>query len=223
MPSYELHVLKVANGFFSNYIYMIVDRKTRYAAIIDPAWEWEKITSWIIDKRAKIQAVLLTHTHYDHIHLVESVIQAFDAQVYVSRQEVEAYQFSSQNLQLLEAWDHIRIGDTKIEVLLTPGHTAGSVCFLLQDALISGDTLFAEGCGMCNFPGGDAEQMFNSLQMLKRLVPPYVRVYPGHSYGEEPGQFFEAVMERNIYLQLDKKEHFISFRMRKNQVFRNPQ
>ncbi|MBW4085273.1 MBL fold metallo-hydrolase [Paenibacillus sp. S150] len=217
-----MHQLKVEYGFLRNYVYLIVDRETRYAAIVDPSGEWHKVQTWLMEKQVNLKSILITHTHDDHIQLVEPLVRMYDPQVYVSRKEAEYYQYFASNLNLLDEWDCLCIGRTRVEVLLTPGHSAGSVCYLLDESLISGDTLFAEGCGICSTPGGDAEQMFRSLQMIKRVVPPYTKVYPGHSYGKPPGQTFESILEYNIYLQLDKQEHFISFRMRKNQVIRNP-
>ena len=221
-PTYELHEFRVIQGGLRNYVYLVVDRETRYAAIVDPAGEWDMLLPWLREKQVNLQSILITHTHDDHIQLVEPLARWYGSQVYVSRREAEFYQYNVHNMNLLDAWDCLYIGRTRVEVLLTPGHSAGSVCYLLQESLISGDTLFAEGCGICNTFGGDAEEMFHSLQMIKRVVSPFVKVFPGHSYGKSPGQTFESIVESNIYLQLEKPEHFISFRMRKNQVIRDP-
>jgi glyoxylase-like metal-dependent hydrolase (beta-lactamase superfamily II) len=112
--------------------------------------------------------------------------------------------------------DTIHLGETPISFLFTPGHTAGGGCYLLSDSLFAGDTVFIEGCGICHARGGSPEEMFNSIQEIKRIVPPHVRVYPGHSFGEKPGRTLHHLVKQNIYFQINKKRQFIDFRMRKS-------
>jgi glyoxylase-like metal-dependent hydrolase (beta-lactamase superfamily II) len=98
--------------------------------------------------------------------------------------------------------------------MLTPGHTAGGVCYLIENNLFSGDTLFAEGCGYCSGRGADPRAMFHSLQLLKRTIAPQTLVFPGHSYGQLPGQTFGSLLKNNIYLAFDDERKFVQFRMR---------
>ncbi|WP_268964163.1 MBL fold metallo-hydrolase, partial [Paenibacillus sinensis] len=79
------------------------------------------------------------------------------------------------------------LGDTQITCILTPGHTYGSACYLTSDHLFTGDTVFIEGCGLCDTVGGDPEQMFHSIQRIKSAINPMVQIFPGHSYGKNPG------------------------------------
>jgi hydroxyacylglutathione hydrolase len=104
----------------------------------------------------------------------------------------------------------------KIQPIWTPGHTMGCFCYLIEDNLFTGDVLFAEGCGMCpNLPA--AYTMFESLSKLKAIIMPHTRIYPGHSYGQQPGQLFSFLLKDNIYLQFSDKESFSAFRLRKGQ------
>jgi glyoxylase-like metal-dependent hydrolase (beta-lactamase superfamily II) len=95
-----------------------------------------------------------------------------------------------------EHGDKVSVGDIDIELLHTPGHTPGSQCFLLDGRLVAGDTLFLEGCGRTDFPGGDSDEMFRSLQKLARLNGDPT-VYPGHWYSREPSASLSEVKRSN--------------------------
>lgn len=202
---------------YINYGFLVIDPATRTAAAVDPAWEFQPYVAELQRYEARLDAVLLTHSHNDHTNLVPDLQRRYDPIVCMSRAEIDYYGFRCRKLRALEPAERIPIGGFEAAALLTPGHTAGSMCYLVDDHLFTGDTLFAEGCGICSMPGGDPEQMFASLQRLKALAAPQARVYPAHSYGLPPGQTMQVVQSHNIYLQFEKKEHFIDFRMRKKQ------
>ncbi|AKF95767.1 MBL fold metallo-hydrolase [Brevibacillus laterosporus] len=211
--TYRLYKLKV--GF--NYSYIIMDQATGKAAIVDPAWDLERITTMLADLGAEVTMILLTHSHYDHVHLVEPLVNRYQPKVYMSSEEIDYYQYHSPHLHSFADEDEIMLGETKIICLLTPGHTAGGSCFLLSAALLTGDTIFVEGCGICDTPGGCPDQMYESVQKIRNRVDSSVCVYPGHSYGKEPGYPLGYLLKNNIYFQIENKEQFIKFRMRKNQ------
>jgi len=148
---------------------------------------------------------------------VEPLIEMVSRQIYRSLKEIEFYKFRCKNLNATDNLDVIKLGETNIKVLLTPGHTVGSVSYLLQDSLFTGDTIFIEGCGMCNTNGGNPVQMFESIQMIKKMIDPSVRIYPAHSYGKEPGYPLSNLMQENIYFLIDREDLFVEFRMRSNQ------
>ncbi len=138
-----------------------------------------------------IAAVLLTHAHFDHILSLDAI--RGDAPVYIHALDADGIADAYQNASLLMGMemtarpaDHLiraegklHLADMDIEVLHTPGHTPGSVCFLLGKALFSGDTLFYHSYGRVDLPGGDAGQMRSSLLRLSGLEPS-IQVYPGH-------------------------------------------
>ncbi|PGD97843.1 MBL fold metallo-hydrolase [Bacillus wiedmannii] len=218
LKTYEVIPLKVNKLNFINYSYLIIDKDTKYATIIDPAWDFKKIISTIENLDIILINILLTHSHFDHVNMVEPLLEKFNCQVYMSKKEIEFYHFNCKNLNELNHFDVIKVGSTEIQCLLTPGHTAGSACFLLEDSIFTGDTVFIEGCGICSGIGGSAEDMFESLKHIQRIVSPHVSVFPGHSYGKEPGYSLDYVKKQNIYFHLDKRESFVKFRMRKNQT-----
>ena len=217
--TYEVHTFKAAFLGIKNYIYIIVDKETREAAIIDPAWDLEGIINLLGVINAKLMVILLTHSHFDHVNLVKPLLNEFNPRVYMSAKEISFYHFNCRNLNPFQHLDILSLGFTDITFISTPGHTAGGACFLLSDSIFTGDTIFIEGCGICSLKeGGSPEKIYESIQYIKTIVKPEVFVYPGHSFGKKPGYPLGYLMENNIYFLIDKKDMFISFRMRKNQT-----
>jgi glyoxylase-like metal-dependent hydrolase (beta-lactamase superfamily II) len=108
-----------------------------------------------------------------------------------------------------EHGDKVSIGAIDIELLNTPGHTPGSQCFLLDGRLVAGDTLFLDGCGRTDFPGGDVDQMFHSLQQLATL-PGDPTVFPGHWYSAEPSASLSTVRNNNYVYKVSNLEQWRS-------------
>lgn len=172
---------------------------------MDTSWEIDKITDKLHELDVDLSAILLTHSHYDHVNLAEPLQQIYHSDIYMSSAEIDFYQFRCRNLIALEDGQTFAAGGFIIRSILTPGHTAGGMCYLLSDHLFTGDTVFTEGCGICGDRGSSAEDMFHSIQRIKASIPPHVRVYPGHSFGEKPGQKMESLLKNNIYFQIEKK------------------
>lgn len=217
MVTYAVHTIKTFHHRWTNYCYIIEDIVSRSAIVVDPSWELSKITNKLSELEVDLSAILLTHSHYDHVNLVEPLSALFHPQVYMSKTEIDFYQFRCKNLIALQDLETISIGMTKAQCLLTPGHTAGGMCYLFSESIFTGDTIFTEGCGICEEHGSSADDMFDSVQRIKSIVSPEVRVYPGHSFGQAPGQTIGELLKHNIYFQIDKREYFVKFRNRKNQ------
>ena len=214
--SYEIYLLKDKSETKNN-VYVIVDIKTRKAAIIDPACDMEQIEQFVNDNRVTLNTILITHTHEDHIRRVEDIVLKYDSNVYISRREKEFYLYNCKNCITFEDNYDILIGETKVKCLITPGHTFGSSCFLVEDSIFTGDTIFIEGCGNCVSEGSSALDLYYSVRRIKQQVPDYVKVYSGHTYYHKPGKEMAFLKENNIYFLIDEKEKFIEFRMRKGQ------
>ncbi|QDH23619.1 MBL fold metallo-hydrolase [Saccharibacillus brassicae] len=214
---YEIDILRTSSSTFINYCYIVTDLTSKKAIIVDPAWELEKIVNRIKELGVHLKAVLLTHSHYDHVHLANPLVEIYGCSVYMSKIEIDYYQFSCNNLNGLMHLDQIDIGKLQITCLTTPGHTAGGMCYYLPSSLFTGDTIFTEGCGACYFDGASAEQMYRSVQFIKKSLSNSTHIYPGHSYGRSPGYTIKELMKYNIYFQIDEEKQFVSFRMRGNQ------
>lgn len=218
MLTYDVYQLKVQQSKFINYIYLIVDKITKQTAIVDPSWNYDTVINLINKLNVKISALLLTHSHIDHVYMVDRLIEKYkDVKVYMSDVECRYYNYTANNLFRLQDGDKIRFGETEVECILTPGHTKGSMCYLLQASLFTGDTIFAEGCGMCTCQGGDAYEMYHSIQKIRKIVKPHVQLYAGHSYGKSQGNTLMEVSESNIYFQIYDAKDFVEFRNRRGQ------
>lgn len=217
MP-HQIHPIKVHFAFFKNYSYLITDLATKETALIDPTWEFTTINSIITGQGLNLTAILLTHSHIDHVNLVGAFVKQYQSKVYMSAKEIAYYKFKCPNLYPVEHNDPISLGETTITCLSTPGHSAGSMCFLLPDALFTGDTVFIEGCGMCKTPGGNPWEMYQSIQFIKEQVTPGVKIYPGHSYGKVPGYPLSYLLTNNIYFRFDSNTEFVAHRMRPHQI-----
>lgn len=215
--SYQIRQVKVHRLNFKNFSYLIADLDTRETALIDPSWQFARINSVINDFQLNLTTILLTHSHFDHVNLVKAFVKCYHSKVYMSGKECEYYKFKSPNLNLLQDNSQIYLGRTLITCLETPGHSVGSMCFLLPAALFTGDTVFIEGCGMCKTPGGNPREMYRSLQRIKETVHPDVKIYPGHSYGKAPGYPLSYLLAENLYFKFDSEDAFVDYRMRPHQ------
>jgi hydroxyacylglutathione hydrolase len=208
---------KVTRSVFKNYAYTVVDHKNKSAIFIDPAWEMDKIITDIEQYSVTPRAVLLTHHHMDHVHLAEDFAKAFNIPVYISQDEIDYYGYSCTNLVGLKTYRAFFVDHIYIKPIHTPGHTYGGICYLIGDYLFTGDTLFIEGCGACLGKGSDPAALYNTLQQLKATIPGRTQIYPGHSFGKEPGAAFEELLKLNIYCHFKTEKEFIDFRMRSQQ------
>ncbi len=185
-------ITRMSLGLLQTNCYLVHCTDTRSALVIDPADEPQRIISEAWARRARIEQILLTHAHLDHIMGVETLQKTTGAKLLVHRAEppmVEAYSrlFGPQaprppHLQVdqeLEGGEEITIGSLKGTVLHTPGHSPGSITLQVGNALFTGDTLFAQGVGRTDLPGGDLDTLLASIQQLFTL-PDECAVYPGH-------------------------------------------
>lgn len=190
-------------GSLKNFVYLIGCEQEKKAAVIDPAWEEEKIFEALKQLELDLEQIYLTHTHFDHIEAVDRVLSRFsEAKIFVH--EKEAPRLIEQKgvipFGYLKGGERIRLGKLKVEVIHTPGHQPGGVCFLVYGRLFTGDTLFIGRCGRVDFPGGSATDMWQSLSKIKAL-PPETVIYPGHHYGEVPFRTLSEEVHRNSFLQ----------------------
>tara|TARA_B100001113_G_C21058018_1_gene599873 strand:+ start:554 stop:1228 length:675 start_codon:yes stop_codon:yes gene_type:complete len=215
MNSDDLYLEQLLVGPMDNFIYLVGSKSTREVTIIDPAWDIDALLTHIKEKDLKLTSVLVTHYHPDHIgggmggHSIEGIAELLEkdpVKIFVHKLEAEGVKkvtgVSDTDLNIVESGDHLTIGENDIEFLHTPGHTPGSQCFKVNNNLVSGDTLFVQGCGRVDLPGSNSEDMFHSLQKLSAL-PNETILYPGHNYSAEPYESMERVKEINTYLRIE--------------------
>ena len=214
MNNEDLYLEQLLVGPMDNFIYLIGSKSTREVVIIDPAWDINALLKHIQEKDLKLASVLVTHYHPDHIgggmggHSIEGIAELLEkdpVKIFVHKLEAEGVKkvtgVSDIDLNIVESGDHLTIGENDIEFLHTPGHTPGSQCFKVNNNLVSGDTLFVQGCGRVDLPGSNSEDMFHSLQKLSAL-PDETILYPGHNYSAEPYESMDKVKQINTYLRI---------------------
>jgi len=192
-----------------NFAYLIGDRQTGDCVVVDPAYAAGDLVDALEADGLHLSGVLVTHHHPDHVggsmmgfelKGLAELLERVSVPVHVNSQEA---QFVSgitgipiSDLTSHEHGDKVSVGAIDIELLHTPGHTPGSQCFLLDGRLVAGDTLFLEGCGRTDFPGGDSDEIFRSLQKIAQL-PGDPTVFPGHWYSLEPSASLSEVKRSN--------------------------
>ena len=193
-----------AMGAMGANCYLFACMETNKAVVIDPGADGKRIYRWILEKGLKVEYILLTHGHVDHIGAVDELrdllgdvlvgIHADDAGMLTDgRKNLSSYFGPGLALKkadlLLQDGQELKIGKERIKVISTPGHSPGGACFLCSEGLFSGDTLFAGSIGRTDFPGGSMNQLVDGVKKKLLILPEDTRVFPGHgeetSIGEE--------------------------------------
>jgi hydroxyacylglutathione hydrolase len=201
-------------GPWNNFIYFLGDRRTRSVAVVDPAWHAPTILAEAERLDVKITALLCTHSHFDHVNAVEPLLRSIDVPVHMLAPEVEYFGFQCENLIVSRPGDIVKIGEQlELQMMHTPGHTPGSCSYRLRDAIVTGDTLFVNGCGRCDFVGGDPQTMYATLRSLVEKLPADTRMYPGHNYGPTRSATLDEQLRENPYLQHRTVAEFVAHRM----------
>jgi glyoxylase-like metal-dependent hydrolase (beta-lactamase superfamily II) len=203
-----------------NFSYLIGDRETGDCLVVDPAYAANDLVDALEADGMHLSGVLATHHHPDHVggsmmgfelKGLAELLERVSVPVHVNSHEAEwISRITGIPLGDLTSHDHgdkVNVGDIEIELLHTPGHTPGSQCFLLDGRLVAGDTLFLEGCGRTDFPGGNVDDMFRSLQALAAL-PGNPTVFPGHWYSTEPSAPLADVRRTNYVYRANDLEQW---------------
>jgi len=178
---------------FETNTYLIWDTDTKDALLIDAAAPDQVLVNDIKKSDLKLKYLFLTHGHGDHIAGNEMIKNQFNPQIGIHALDAEMLTDPLKNLSnywnynvispeadiIFKDGDTFHVGKSELKVIHTPGHTRGGVCFLIENLLFSGDTLFAESVGRTDLPGGDYKTLLKSIDKLFQL-PDSIKVYPGH-------------------------------------------
>jgi glyoxylase-like metal-dependent hydrolase (beta-lactamase superfamily II) len=193
-----------------NYVYLIGDRATGEALVVDPAYAVGEILDAAAADDMRLTGALVTHYHPDHVGgslfglEIEGLADLLERQgMKIHAQRTEAPWIKrvtgvgDSDLALHDSGDVVEVGGARIELIHTPGHTPGSQCFLVAGRLVAGDTLFLQGCGRTDLPGGDPAEMYRSLTQRLARIPDDTLLFPGHAYAREPSQALGETRRRN--------------------------
>jgi len=209
-------------GQMVNFTYVIGDRVTGEAVLVDPAYAVAELIDLVEADGLGLVGALGTHHHADHVgggfmgYEVQGISELLSLRpvpVHVHRAEAEFVRkttgVAASDLVSHDAGDAIRVGAFDLRVIHTPGHTPGSQCFLVDGRLVAGDTLFLDGCGRTDLPGSDPEAMYDSLARLAAL-PDDVVVYPGHRYSVASSGTMAAIKEANYVYKPRTREAWLT-------------
>lgn len=209
-------------GQMVNFCYLIGDRSTRKAIVVDPAWDVQDLVDAAEKDGMELVGALATHYHPDHIggdlfgHDIEGLARLLELKgmkVHVQKPEAEGVRLmtglSDTDLTLHDGGDRLSLGEVEIEFVHTPGHTPGSQCFLVRGRLVAGDTLFVQGCGRVDLPGGDPAEMYRTLTQRLAKLPDDVVLYPGHDYAERPTSTLGEQRQTNYALRASSLDDWL--------------
>ncbi len=206
-----------------NFSYLIGDSVTKEAVLVDPCYAIDDLVDLAERDGYRITGALATHYHQDHVggdlfgeqlEGVRELLTRCPCKVHVQRPEVPWVKrvtgCSDGDLHAHDSGDVVKVGEIPITLIHTPGHTPGSQCFLVQNRLIAGDTLFLQGCGRTDLPGGDPRQLYLSLSQKLAKVPDTAVLYPGHLYDPRPSATMGETRRSNFVFKPKTEDEWLS-------------
>jgi len=219
------HDFAVEDGLarqMANFVYLIGDRATGECVVVDPAYGVDDLCDIAERDGMRITGVLATHYHPDHVggsmmgYRIEGVgrlLERTSVPVHVNVAEAPWVErttgLGADDLCQHQAGDVVTVGSVDIHLVHTPGHTPGSQCFHVRGRLVSGDTLFLDGCGRTDLPGSDPSAMFDSLRLLAAM-PDDTVIYPGHRYSPAPHEKLDEVRRHNFVMKPTTREQWLT-------------
>ena len=207
----------------ANFVYAIGDRDTSEVVLVDPAYDVNALIDIVEADGMSCTGVLATHYHPDHVggerqggHIegISTLLERVSVPIHVHSQEMEYVQLvtgvDAGHLVAHQSGDKVFVGDIEIQLIHTPGHTPGSQCFLVDDRLVAGDTLFLKSCGRTDLPGGDPAQMYETLTNRLSKIPEKTVLYPGHHYASKPSATMGEIRKSNVAYSVTGKNRWLA-------------
>ena len=201
-----LKIEQIEVGQMANFTYFIIDEEEKEIAVVDPSWDLDKIFEIIKTNSYTVKFIINTHTHFDHILGNDQVAAITNCQIVQHEKSIEKHDIT------IKDGDRLRVGNVIIDILHTPGHSKDSICLIIDSKIIiTGDTLFIGNCGRIDLPGGNIDEMYDSL--LERIfkLDDELTVYPGHNYGSKPVSTIGHEKNTNYVLAPRTRQEFTHF------------
>ena len=215
----EIMIKQILLGPYQVFSYLVACPQTKEAVIIDPAGEEDRLAALVKEQGVRVKFILNTHGHADHVLANEALKKMLSEKkpVSVCMHEADDQFFSDYGIRKqsekelglpppgpadikLKDGEVVEVGTLRIEVIHTPGHTPGSVCYLVKGNLFTGDTLFVGAVGRTDLTGGSLDTLLASLEKRLIVLPGETVVWPGHDYGDTPTSTIAREMEENPYI-----------------------
>lgn len=205
-----------------NFCYLVGDAETGKAVVVDPAYNVDDLIEIAGNDGMEIVGALATHYHADHVGGkmmgyelagIAELLNKIDVPVHVQAAEAEFVRkvtgVTDDDLIIHNGSDTMTVGNVPIELIHTPGHTPGSQTFLVDNHFLGGDTLFIEGCGRTDLPGGDPAELYTTLTQRLAHVPDEAVLFPGHLYSPEPSQTMGKTRQYNYVFAPKSAEQWL--------------
>ena len=200
-PVMEVEQFRV--GHMQNFSYLLYSGKE--AAVVDPSFDIRRVMERAEELGLRVNYVLLTHHHFDHIMEAENLAHRSGAKIVAFRDSIAGHDIAVEDGSIL------KLGEEEIKVMHTPGHTADSVCYLIPDGVFTGDTLFVGECGRVDLEDSSPEDMYESLLVKLYGLPDSTIVFPGHDYGPTPTSTIGNEKKNNYTMKKRTREEFLNF------------
>ena len=193
---------------YDNFSYIIYDIDSKLGAIVDPSYDINESLQFLKDKNLELKYIINTHHHNDHTNKNKDLKKLYpNSKLIISKYDIDKINLKADIK--IEDDNLLKLGNFNISFISTPGHTKGGICILLENyAIFTGDTLFIGNCGRADLPGGDIDELFKSLQKIKKLSNELI-VYPGHDYGKKPYDILKNQKKENICLIAKNIDEFL--------------
>lgn len=201
-----INIEQILVGDMANFTYILIDEKSKNCIIVDPSWDLNKIFDYISTNNLKVKYIINTHSHFDHVLGNDQVSEITKAKI-----------IQHQNSPLkkdIEVTDNeiINFGDSEIKIIYTPGHSKDSICLIIDNkAMLTGDTIFVGSCGRLDLPGGDPNEMFDSIYNKLFHLDGEMKILPGHHYGNSKTSYMSKEKKDNFVFQFKNKNEFLEF------------
>ena len=229
MSESDLYFAQVPVGEMANLAYLIGSRSARECLIVDPAWSVDALLDRAEADGMTVTGALVTHYHQDHvggsifgmdIEGLPRLLERQPCHIHVNEHEADGLKqvtgVSDSDLVRHEGGDTVQLGEVRVRLIHTPGHTPGSQCFLVEEMdraghLVSGDTLFLGSCGRVDLPGGDPDALYDSLNNKLGKLPDETLLFPGHLYAADASSTMGEQKQRNPFLRVTNLDDFRTF------------
>jgi len=196
---------QVPVGAMQNFSYIIGDPASRKAALVDPAWDVDRLLTECQAAGLSVAYVINTHSHHDHVEGNDAVVKRTGAQVVAHQSSPIRKDIS------VKDGDCVNVGGLRVKAIHTPGHCPDHICLFVEGKVLTGDTLFVGECGRTDLVGGDPAAMYDSLFNKLMTLDDLTEVYPGHDYGRKPSSTIGEERKTNYTLKPRTKQEFIKF------------